>query len=42
MKNHSVQKEINNKKNGKEKNFGEDFKQIQYKGPIYLKLRINM
>ena len=42
IKNHSIQDELDNEENNKQKDFGEGFKQTQYKELIYLMLKINM
>ena len=42
IKNHSIQEETDNKKNEEQESFGEDSEQAQYKGPLYLRLRIDM
>ena len=42
MKNCSVQKETNDKKNEKQKGFIKGPEQAWYKGPLYLMLIINM
>ena len=42
IKNYSIQKETDNKKNNKQKGFGKGSKQVWYKEPLYLILRINI
>ena len=42
IKNHSIQEETDDKKDDKQKGFGEGPKQVWYKGSLYLILKINI